>query len=450
MNVYEANFDGLIGPTHHYGGLSSGNRASLEHRHQISSPRQAALQGLEKMKRVADLGVRQAVLPPQPRPDVEFLREHGLRGSDAEVVKQAASRQPDLLSIASSASSMWAANAATVSPSTDTDDGRVHLTPANLYSMPHRRRETWHTTKILRRIFHDSRFFHVHDPLAATHELSDEGAANHTRLCAKHSEPGIELFVFGRDSQDQHNAARFTPRQAYAASRQIARQHGLRESQCVFAQQHPRAIDAGVFHNDVISVGNETVHLVHESAFVDQARVLAEVEEAFGSGLHQIEISEQQLTLEEAVATYFFNSQLLSLPDGGMLLLCPIECQQSRSARRLIDRLLKQQNPITDCQFVDLRESMQNGGGPACLRLRVVLTDTQWEAIPSCVRFDDTLYLSLKAWIERHYRETLSVEELGDPKLREEVQTAMEELNGMMHLSESVSSTSSPKSAGSG
>jgi len=62
----ELQLDGLVGPTHHFGGLSVGNLASMRHAGWQSRPRQAALQGLAKMRQVLALGVPQAVLPPSP------------------------------------------------------------------------------------------------------------------------------------------------------------------------------------------------------------------------------------------------------------------------------------------------------------------------------------------------------------------------------------------------
>ena len=85
--IREFNFDGLIGPTHNYAGLSYGNIASAKHRQKSSSPRQAALQGLAKMKALADQGIGQAILPPLRRPRFEFLRELGYHGSNEQLIK---------------------------------------------------------------------------------------------------------------------------------------------------------------------------------------------------------------------------------------------------------------------------------------------------------------------------------------------------------------------------
>ena len=286
----EINFDGLVGPTHNYAGLSPGNVASLSHSGSPSSPRRAALEGIAKMRRCLDLGLTQGVLPPQVRPDIGTLRALGFApgGSPAEVVRDAAGRAPRLLAMASSASAMWTANAATVSPSADTRDGRVHITPANLIAHFHRAIEAEATTRTLRAIFRDDRRFVVHDPVVGHPHFGDEGAANHGRICAAHGSAGVEVFVFGRyalrescPGTDQPREPRtHIARQTYEASRAIASNHGLDPRRTVMVQQNPDAIDAGVFHNDVISVTNGPVFLHHEHAFVDTPSVIARMREA--------------------------------------------------------------------------------------------------------------------------------------------------------------------------
>src|SRR5919198_5068202 len=161
----EYNFDGLVGPTHNYGGLSPGNVASTSHGGQASNPREAALQGLAKMKFIASLGVGQAVLPPHPRPSLRTLRSLGFSGSDQEVIARAAQESGQLLRLCSSAAAMWAANAATHAPSEDTADRRMHVTAANLREMFHRAIEAETTYSVLRAIFADPSRFAVHEPL---------------------------------------------------------------------------------------------------------------------------------------------------------------------------------------------------------------------------------------------------------------------------------------------
>lgn len=450
MGAVEANFDGIVGPTHNYSGLSPGNLASLRFAGSVSSPKAAALQGLAKAKRLADDGLAQYVLPPHERPNLAFLRQHGFTGSDARVIEKAAGEAPGLLSAASSASAMWAANAATVSPSADTGDSRVHLTPANLAFNPHRCQESAQTERTLRSIFTDVTHFAVHPALAMTPIMFDEGAANHTRLSAGgpegHARPGVELFVHGRDGHDRKTGLpepkRLPARQSFDASAAVARLHRLSERETVFARQHPDVIDAGVFHNDVISVGNQNVLLVHERAYLDQASVLDELRTKLrgecGDELFVIEVKDSEVSVADAVGSYLFNSQLLTLPPGGagggVRLFSPAECAEHAGVRAAIDRIVAGDNPITEAAFIDVRESMHNGGGPACLRLRVVLTDEEQAALSGQVRLDGPLYATLVAWVEKHYREELRPTDLGDPKLLTESHDALDELTVILGL----------------
>ena len=183
MKAFEVNFDGLVGLTHHYAGLSYGNVASTSNKNSVANPKQAAKQGLQKMKTLADLGFKQAVLPPQERPHVGVLRQLGFSGSDSQVIAQAAKQAPALLSAVSSASSMWTANAATVSPSADTADRRVHFTVANLNNKFHRAIEAETTSRTLHAIFNNPAHFAHHEALPQQSLMGDEGAANHNRLC---------------------------------------------------------------------------------------------------------------------------------------------------------------------------------------------------------------------------------------------------------------------------
>ena len=326
MTAREANFDGLVGPTHNYSGLSFGNVASIDSAGHPSNPRAAAHQGLDKMRLLAGFGLLQGILPPHERPNVHELRRQGFEGSDATVLRDVAARAPQLLNTMSSAAAMWAANAATVSPSIDTAGGRVHITPANLAFNQHRAIEAPITARLLHRVFASDQHFVVHEPLDA--ELRDEGAANHTRLALDHGAPGVELFTYG--SGGAVGPRRFPGRQDLGASQAIAVAHGVQTY--VLAQQHPAAVDAGVFHNDVIAVGNLTTLLIHEQAYHDQASVLRAVADLLDGELNVIEVTADELPIEEAVASYLFNSQLVSLGDR-QLLLAPEEIlRHERSA----------------------------------------------------------------------------------------------------------------------
>lgn len=438
--AYEVNFDGIVGPTHNYAGLSLGNIASQRHGGNVSNPKQAALEGLAKMKLLSDLGLKQAVLPPQERPDIESLRRLGFAGDDQTVLQQAYRQSPVLLASACSASSMWVANAATVSPSADTSDQRVHFTASNLISQPHRSIEPATTAGVLKAIFKDDRVFAHHGTLPEAAYLSDEGAANHTRLCGAYHEPGVELFVYGRVALD-HTArlpCAFPARQTFEASAAVARLHRLEPQRTVFAQQNPIVIDAGVFHNDVIAVGNCSVFLYHQDAFVDTAGVIDQIRRAYVRSCEGepvfIAVTCDQLSVTDAVKTYLFNSQLVSLPEGDMALICPIECQQHTRTRSLLEQITADQNPIGLVRYVDVRQSMSNGGGPACLRLRVVLTEDQLAGVHPGVVFTDALYDRLFAWVNHHYRDKLGPRDLPDPQLLDESRTALDELTRILQL----------------
>ncbi len=434
MPTIETNFDAIPGPTHNYAGLSPGNLASLAHTNQPSNPKQAALEGLAKMKSLADLGVSQAVLPPHERPDVWALKRLGFSGSDAQVL-DAARRYPWLLASCGSASAMWAANAATVSPGADTSDGRVHFTPANLATQFHRSLEPGTTSIILRKIFPVESVFAHHDPLPSSPHFFDEGAANHIRLCPSNEGKGLEIFVFGRRASGKDDAAptRFPVRQSLEASESVARLHQLDPKNTSFFQQNPDAIDAGAFHNDVVAVGNLNVLFYHARAF--RETIADSISVWFKHNVcHLIEVREDEVPLADAVSSYLFNSQIVSLPDQTMALIAPTESRDNPQARKFLDDLPNRNTPIRRVHFVDVRQSMNNGGGPACLRLRVQLDDRERSLVNPAVFLTDKLYESLKSWVNCHYRDRLTPSDLSDPKLLDESRRALDELASMLKL----------------
>ena len=430
----ELNLDGLVGPTHNYAGLSFGNIASARHGLTVSRPRQAALEGLAKMKFVASLGVPQAVLPPQPRPDLKTLRRLGFTGTDADVIEKAHRDAPRLLAAVYSSSAMWTANAATVSPGADTADARVHFTPANLVSQFHRSLEPQVTARILRQIFPESSGFVHHEPLPSAPFVGDEGAANHMRLASSHGSTGVELFVYGAAQPGESAPAKFPARQTLEACRAVARLHRLKESRTLFLRQSPLAVDAGAFHNDVVAVANENVLFFHSSAYADAADVTRQLRNTCDFDLHLIEVPESRIPLAEAVETYLFNSQLLSSGEGKMVLIAPVECQERQNVRTFIDELIASENPITAVQYLDVRQSMKNGGGPACLRLRAVLTDEQLANVHPGVIFTDTLYARLVDWVQTHYRDELHPQDLRDPNLLRESEDALANLEAILGI----------------
>lgn len=403
----EINFDGLIGPMHNYAGLSAGNVASARNAHGVSQPRTAALQGLAKMRRLIDRGLLQGFFPPLRRPDTGLLRSLGFAGSDHEVLAAAAREDPLLLNNVCSASAMWAANAATVIAAPDAGDGRVHLFTANLATMLHRSIEGPQTCAMLRRIFSDDRYFEVHPPLPSTQHFSDEGAANHMRLAASHGDAGTNIFIHGAA-----RGSRFPERQAKRAGEAVARGCGV--SAALHMLQSQAAIEAGAFHNDVVAVANENVLLAHAEAFEDRAALLGALEAAV-PGFVAVEID--SISLDDAVTSYLFNSQLVTLPEGGMALVLPAETQANPRVKAAINAVLAANNPINEAIVVDVRESMRNGGGPACLRLRVPVNDEARAAIDQRFLLDAARCDALAELVERWWPEEIAPGDLSNPAL---------------------------------
>ncbi len=414
MSLTEINFDGIVGPSHNYAGLSLGNLAATAHAGDVSYPRAAALQALAKMRGNMALGLAQGFFVPLPRPDRRWLDE---LAADATTDRA-------LLAGAWSASSMWTANAATVSPAPDTADRRCHLTAANLVTMPHRAHEWPDTLRQLELIFADKRHFAVHAPVPPC--FGDEGAANHMRLTAAHGEPGLEIFVYGK------RGGPFPARQHEQASRIVARRHRLDPERVLFLEQSPEAIAAGAFHNDVVAVANERVLFAHERAFADPQAAHAAIRERFPK-VEIVQVPDSAVSLAEAIRTYLFNAQLVTLPEGAMALVIPSEADESPAVRSWLDAMLATNGPIRRVVPVDVRQSMANGGGPACLRLRVV-------ADPATVdpRFllDETKADTIADVVERHWPEQIDPAGLGDAALAATVAEARGRLLEALDLGE--------------
>ncbi len=412
MTLVEINFDGIVGPSHNYAGLSLGNLASAKNAGGPSHPRAAALQGIEKMRANVRLGLAQGIFMPQDRPNRAWLNELATTPEGAD---------SGLLACSLSASSMWAANAATVTPAPDATDGKCHLTVANLVTMPHRSHEWRGTLRQLQTAFANGAF-HVHAPVPAP--FGDEGAANHMRLCADHSSAGVEVFVYGVAGGP------FPARQHIEASKAVARHHGIKEA--LFVQQSTEAIAAGAFHNDVVAVANERVLFTHEQAFEGKDQIYAELRARLPE-VEIVEVPTSAVSLEDAIQSYLFNAQLVTLPSGGMALILPTEAHDHPRVRVWLDRHIAGNGPIRQLVPVDVRESMANGGGPACLRLRVV---ADLATVDPRFMVDEPRLNQITDIIARHWPETIAPADLANPKLWIEIGAARAALLTALNITE--------------
>ena len=416
MPLAEINFDGIIGPSHNYSGLSLGNLASTTNKGLVSHPKAAALQGLAKMRHNLALGLPQGLFLPHPRPDRAWLAALGTSVEHVPV---------SLRPAAFSASAMWAANAATVSPAPDCADGRTHLTVANLATMAHRSHEWPATLAQLRLAFADERAFAVHQPVPAT--FGDEGAANHMRLAAAHGAPGVEVFIYGR------RGGGFPARQNVEASRAVARFHRLDPERTLFVCQSEEAIAAGAFHNDVVAVANENVLFAHEKAFEDRPAFYAELRRLLPE-VEIVEVPESAVSLDDAIRSYMFNAQLVTLPDGGgMALILPEEARETPNVWSWLQEMLAGRGPICRLFVVDVRQSMANGGGPACLRLRVVANPA---TIDPRFLVDEAKLDRIAAVVDAHWPQQIAPEHLLEPPLWEAMEHARRALNAVLDLAE--------------
>ncbi|MXP25019.1 N-succinylarginine dihydrolase [Altererythrobacter indicus] len=414
MSLVEVNFDGLIGPSHNYAGLSLGNLAATSHAGETAFPRDAALQGLAKMCGNMERGLVQGFFLPLPRPNMTYL---SAIAADAQTDRA-------LIAGAWSASSMWTANAATVSPAPDTADGLCHLTVANLVTMPHRAHEWPDTLRQLKLAFANRASFAVHGPVPPS--FGDEGAANHMRMAASHGTSGVEIFVYGR------SGGPFPARQHEQASRIVARSHNLDPERVLFIEQNPDAIAAGAFHNDVVAVANEQVLFTHELAFADPQSAYAKIREKLPAA-EIVEVPASAVSLADAISSYLFNAQLLTLPEGEMALVIPTEAWETVSVRNWLETMLAGNGPIRQVIPVDVRQSMSNGGGPACLRLRVVADpdtiDPRFLLTPAKADM-------IEGIITKYWPEQIGPKEIGDPALAASIRQAREELLKALDLME--------------
>ncbi|MBL4694133.1 N-succinylarginine dihydrolase [Candidatus Gracilibacteria bacterium] len=437
-NYKEHDFNGIPSTTHGYAALAPGNRASMDSSGDTSHPRAAAQQSLDLIEHLMDQGSEPAIIPPHERPRISSLKALGFSGSDSEVLEQAYKENPQLVARVSSSAAMWTANAATVAPSCDTTDGRLQVVPANLHCHPHRNLEADMSEIIFRKIFEalvESDGAVIHDPVPSHDQTGDEGAANHMRFAARHGDQGLHVFVHGKNhSYPAAAKPHIHPaRQDFAASKALVRKLKLSPENVIHVQQNPVAIDTGIFHNDVIGVNNLGAFMVHEIAYEQHDRAINAIRKEFQGQLHLLVA--RDLSLEDAVNTYIFNSRIVLLPNGKMQLLASEHCQANPRVMAYINKIVSDpNNPITEVKFFDLTQSMENGGGPACLRLRMVLSQEEKAAMNGRMFVDQTMLGELRSWVDRNYREDLTPAELADPQLLNESRTALDELTQIMEL----------------
>ena len=427
----EINFDGLIGPTHNYAGLSKGNLASQAHHNQTSNPQAAALQGLEKMRIIMEQDIPQGFFLPHERPNLQTLRKLGFSGADEEVIYRAGKQSPELLKNVYSSSSMWAANAATFSPSIDSYDQQIHITPANLNSMFHRSIEPDFTQIQLQIMF--GSMAQIHDPISHISGYGDEGAANHLRVTARHLDPGYQIFVYGNSAFDKKEGV--IARQAEEISHAVSAQHQLDPERTIFLRQNNLAIESGSFHNDIVSLANEQVFIFHQEAFADRVeldRAVSHLRENIPN-FQPFEILSKDISLDELVSSYLLNSQLITVGSNEMMMWLPEEVQNHSNCMHWIEAM-KDSSPIKHFKFVDIRQSMMNGGGPACLRFKTVMNDEEFSQVNQKFLLNPKKLIDLKSLVSKHYRDNLGPEDLMDIQLMEESYTFLDELTQLLDL----------------
>lgn len=412
----EINFDGLIGPTHNYGGLSLGNNASQDNSKQVSSPKDAALQGLKKMKLLMEESIPQGIFLPHERPHLKGFSKLGFTGNIEKVLNDAYAVNPNLVSCFYSASSMWAANAATFSPSMDNIDNAIHITVANLNSMMHRSIEPKFTYKMLKRIFNKK--VNINKSLLNLPNIGDEGAANHIRIAERHNVPGYQIFVY---SSENISHAKTIERQSLIGSKLIARKNCVKDQRVFYLQQSNKAIRYGCFHNDIVSTANENIFIYHEEAFesTQELKVILAKLKKLVPNFKPIKILNSEIDLQTIISSYLLNSQLISLPSGGMMFLLPSEVKQYPNCMQWLEKISAEEE-IKKIKFIDVKQSMRNGGGPACLRLRMIFNENEISSVNKNFLLDDNKIDLLTNLIENKYRDRLQPDDLLDPNLADE------------------------------
>jgi len=116
-----------------------------------------------------------------------------------------------------------------------------------------------------------------------------------------------------------------------------------------------------------------------------------------------------------------------------MTLVVPSECQDNQPVWNWLQQMLAGNGPIRHVKVVDVRQSMANGGGPACLRLRVV-------ADPATVdpRFmlDDAKAEAMEKVVAEFWPEQINPADIGSESLAATIRTARAQMLDLLGLTE--------------
>ena len=252
-------------------------------------------------------------------------------------------------------------------------------------------------------------------------------------MSAQHLKPGFQIFVFGSTAFDAHHD--IIARQAEEISQAVSTQHQLDPDRVLFLKQNEQAINSGSFHNDIVSLANEEVFIFHQEAFADRVeleRVLHHMKDHV-KGFHPIEILSEDISLDDLVSSYLLNSQLITVKNNEMMMLLPEEVQNHPNCMRWLDEI-KSSSPVKHIEFVDIRQSMMNGGGPACLRFKTVVNNDEFDKINKKFLLSPKKLMDLRALVSKHYRDQLNPEDLLDIKLMQESYTFLDELTQLLDL----------------
>ena len=173
--------------------------------------------------------------------------------------------------------------------------------------------------------------------------------------------------------------------------------------------------------------------VVHEQSFIPEHQEQVRRYLTERNDVQYYEVKQDELSVADAVSTYLFNSELLETAPGKFTLIAPSECSNHAGVARVVERL-QGQGALDTVHYLDVRESMRNGGGPACLRLRVVLTPEQERAMHQGVVYNPEMHNRLAGWVTTHYRDRLVFDDLRDPELVRELDRAYNELEGLLDM----------------